>query len=184
MSSDWVDAKIIAVSDCDSSHVAIDIEVKEPICFSNTNIPYDIYYLIPDPIHKDRFIQRTYTALLENNNNRIIHTAVLPDVAKLDKYHHVGHVKSEVNNTIRIPGELWINGREFKSLMDLRLMRQGDEEYTISDLKKALKAFKYVQIAEQKLIDYISDLNNYDFSLTQMTKKTYINLIQLMKKEN
>lgn len=28
MSSDWVDAKIIAVSDCDSSHVAIDIEVK------------------------------------------------------------------------------------------------------------------------------------------------------------
>lgn len=98
--------------------------------------------------------------------------------------HHVGHVKSEVNNTIRIPGELWINGREFKSLMDLRLMRQGDEEYTISDLEKALKAFKYVQIAEQKLIDYISDLNNYDFSLTQMTKKTYINLIQLMKKEN
>lgn len=87
MSSDWVDAKIIAVSDCDSSHVAID-------------------------------------------------------------------------------------------------MRQGDEEYTISDLKKALKAFKYVQIAEQKLIDYISDLNNYDFSLTKMTKKTYINLIQLMKKEN
>ena len=68
--------------------------------------------------------------------------------------------------------------------MDLRLMRQGDEEYTISDLKKTLKAFKYVQIAEQKLIDYISDLNNYDFSLTQMTKKTYINLIQLMKKEN
>lgn len=63
--------------------------------------------------------------------------------------HHVGHVKSEVNNTIRIPGELWINGREFKSLMDLRLMRQGDEEYTISDLEKALKAFKYVQIAEQ-----------------------------------
>lgn len=98
--------------------------------------------------------------------------------------YHVGHVKSEVNNTIRIPGELWINGREFKSLMDLRLMRQGDEEYTISDLEKALKAFKYVQIAEQKLIDYISDLNNYDFSLTQMTKKTYINLIQLMKKEN
>lgn len=76
MSSDWVDAKIIAVSDCDSSHVAIDIEVKEPICFSNTNIPYDIYYLIPDPIHKDRFIQRTYTALLENNNNRIIHTII------------------------------------------------------------------------------------------------------------
>lgn len=51
-------------------------------------------------------------------------------------------------------------------------------------MQKALKAFKYVQIAEQKLIDYISDLNNYDFSLTQMTKKTYINLIQLMKKEN
>lgn len=98
--------------------------------------------------------------------------------------YHVGHVKSEVNNTIRIPGELWINGREFKSLMDLRLMRQGDEEYTISDLEKALKAFKYVQIAEQKLIDYISDLNNYDFLLTQMTKKTYINLIQLMKKKN
>lgn len=121
---------------------------------------------------------------VDNSKREYYFSAVLPDVAKLDKYHHVGHVKSEVNNTIRIPGELWINGREFKSLMDLRLMRQGDEEYTISDLKKALKAFKYVQIAEQKLIDYISDLNNYDFSLTQMTKKTYINLIQLMKKEN
>lgn len=164
MSSDWVDAKIIAVSDCDSSHVAIDIEVKEPICFSNTNIPYDIYYLIPDPIHKDRFIQRTYTALLENNNNRIIHTII---------YRHRNFGKAYH----------WLNDLAMNQHVSIKLGRPSIKAETLNagslvflgDDTSVYAIKKIVEYASRKhnCTVFVETIENIDYSIGFKTSKYF-----------
>lgn len=164
MSSDWVDAKIIAVSDCDSSHVAIDIEVKEPICFSNTNIPYDIYYLIPDPIHKDRFIQRTYTALLENNNNRIIHTIIYRHRNFGKAYHWLNDLAMNQHVSIKL-GRPSIKA---KTLNAGSLVFLGDDTSVY-----AIK--KIVEYASRKhnCTVFVETIENIDYSIGFKTSKYF-----------
>ncbi|NVY96740.1 hypothetical protein HU830_06170 [Lactobacillus sp. DCY120] len=100
-------------------------------------------------------------------------SAVMADIANLDKYHHAGHVKMSINNTIRIPRSIRIHNKEYQALMDVRLMRQGDEEFSLSNLRVSFLYLHYLQILCQSLVNLVEEMKIDDFSLEQMSKELY-----------
>lgn len=110
-------------------------------------------------------------------------SAVLSDVTNKDKYHHVGHVKLDINNCIRVPLTMTINGRAYKALMDVRTFRRGDNEYSISDLENVIIYSKYVKVIGQAIFDIITDKKDFSFALQQVNRDNYTkNLAELKKK--
>lgn len=109
-------------------------------------------------------------------------SASMPDIANMDQYHHLGHTQSNVNATIRIPGSLLIENREYKSITDLRLMRRQNKPYATQDLQQAINMFELIRLAQQTLIDIIAENADLALSLEQMSKSQYAQTIQDLRR--
>ncbi|MFP5262407.1 MAG: hypothetical protein ACLGJB_10935 [Blastocatellia bacterium] len=96
----------------------------------------------------------------------------MPDLTEWSNMHHGGHIIANVLFSIRSPGSLHHDGREFNGLFDLRLMRQEGEPYSVEDLKRALVFTGYLKSFYQALMDFVCS-NCIEFSVTAFTKSWY-----------
>lgn len=96
----------------------------------------------------------------------------MPDLTEWSNMHHGGHIIANVLFSIRSPGSLQHDGKEFNGLFDLRLMRQEGKPYAKEDLKRALMFTGYLKSFYQALADFVCS-NCIEFNVTAFTKSWY-----------
>lgn len=139
----------------------------------NSRMLYNGWHYMPGNFIHDKGV---------NLKNRDFYfSAVFPDLTNKDKYHHVGHVKLDINNCIRVPLAIRVNAKEYRALMDVRIFRRGDEEYSIIDLEKAMLYSKYIKVVGQIIFDLISENKDFSFSLQLVTREKYAKNLENLK---
>lgn len=96
----------------------------------------------------------------------------MPDLTEWSNQHHTGHVLANVLHCIRSPGPLTYAGRDFPGFLDIRLMRQEGEPFTLEDLKRAIVYTRQLKEFYQAMLDYACGLGA-PFKITAFTKAWY-----------
>ncbi|MDB4257228.1 hypothetical protein N9818_00065 [Arcobacteraceae bacterium] len=89
-----------------------------------------------------------------------------------DNYYHTGHIKFNINTSLRSSKELKIKNKVYQGLIDFRVARQNDNEYTTRELILNNNIASLLQIIYQNLIEVI-EKNNINYKFTIGTKEWY-----------
>lgn len=81
----------------------------------------------------------------------------MADIADFSDYHHTGHVHAQVRFCIRSPLPLRLNEKILPGFIDLRLMRQKGEPYSLEELGTAIAYTEILQFLYQQLMNYIRE---------------------------
>lgn len=92
------------------------------------------------------------------------HGPRMADIAHWSDQHHAGHVHASVRNSIRSPQPIRVGDRVLQGLVDLRLMRQKGESYSMIELGTAIAYTEALGLIYQTLMDYVLTRNDQAFS--------------------
>lgn len=146
------------------------VEMLAKMCVSiASRMLYNSWHYIPGNF-------QSYTDIIENRDYYF--PPQLPDITKLSKYHHIGHVKLSVNNCIRAPHSITIDDTILHAFMDIRLVRLGDEVYQESDLLDSLVYTQYLYQVYQAIVDEVAEQNT-SYSLIEYDKDWYVQYYSL-----
>jgi len=83
------------------------------------------------------------------------HAPRMADTAEWSDQHHNGHVHAAVRYSIRSPQPVTIRGTVLSGFVDLRMMRQTGEPYSLADLGTAIAYTEALGLVYQRLMDYV-----------------------------
>jgi hypothetical protein len=111
------------------------------------------------------------------------HAPRMADLAEWSDQHHAGHVHAAVRYSIRSPYPICVGERVLLGLVDLRLMRQKGERYSMVELGTAIAYTEALGLIYQTLMDYIvagrgPDFT-FDFGDKRWIEKFYTNAISV-----
>jgi hypothetical protein len=107
------------------------------------------------------------------------HAPRMADLAQWSDQHHAGHVHASVRYSIRSPQPIRVNERVLPGLVDLRLMRQTGESYSMVELGTAIAYTEALGLIYQTLMDYVLTGSGpgfmFDFGDKRWIEKFYMN---------
>lgn len=77
----------------------------------------------------------------------------LSDIVIVSHQHHAGHRVAEVNMALRSPAGIFINGKKYYGMVDLRYVRSAGTPYTYAELVRAREYTGYARAFYQALAD-------------------------------
>ncbi|WP_442604273.1 hypothetical protein [Paenibacillus sp. KN14-4R] len=96
----------------------------------------------------------------------------MPDMTEWSNLHHSGHVLANVLYAIRSPGEIRYADHTYNGMMDIRLMRQTGDPFTLDDLKAAVQFTQVLKIFNQALMD-VTAARQAPYRVMAFTKDWY-----------
>jgi hypothetical protein len=103
----------------------------------------------------------------------------MADLAQWSDQHHTGHVHASVRYSIRSPQPVRVGSRVLPGLVDLRLMRQTGESYSMVELGTAIAYTEALGLIYQALMDHVLAGNSpdfaFDFGDKRSIEKIYLN---------
>ncbi|WP_454844789.1 hypothetical protein [Priestia megaterium] len=78
-----------------------------------------------------------------------------PDLAEWSDQHHPGHITASVRYSMRSPEKLVFNNKVYFGTIDLRVVRQKGEPFSLNEFKKLILFTKYLREFYQALSDVI-----------------------------
>lgn len=93
------------------------------------------------------------------------HAPKMADIAEWSDQHHAGHVHASIRHSIRSPQTIYAGDIALTGFIDLRLMRQSGEKYSMTDLITAIAYTDALRLLYQALMDFVR-ASNTDFRFT------------------
>lgn len=90
------------------------------------------------------------------------HAPKMADIAEWSDQHHAGHVHASIRHSIRSPQTIFTKNMSLTGFIDLRLMRQSRDKYSMTDLVTAIAYTDALTLLYQALMDLVCT-SNTDF---------------------
>lgn len=106
------------------------------------------------------------------------HAPKMADIAEWSDQHHAGHVHASIRHSIRSPQAIFSGDIPLTGFIDLRLMRQSGEKYSMTDLVTAIAYTDALAFLYQALMNYICASNTdfrFSFGDKQWIDTRYLN---------